>query len=167
MPKRQELGLARGPGGQREGIMKVRRTIAALSTAALVGGGALGFSAAASASTASHTLRFVSVEEKVIVYSKTSQAEQDKDTTNSGKLVGFDMLNFAFNPKTHKGTALAALDLKGGMLFAVLSVSLSSATSHGLITGGIGIFKGASGTIVAKNLNASGTRTAVTITYTT
>lgn len=39
--------------------------------------------------------------------------------------------------------------------------------SHGKVTGGTGAFKGATGTVKAKNLNSAGTRTAVTITYRT
>jgi hypothetical protein len=41
----------------------------------------------------------------------------------------------------------------------------SNPVTHGTVTGGTGIFKGASGTIVAKNLSKSGSRTEVTITY--
>ena len=147
--------------------MNVRRAIATVSAAALVGGGALalGFSADASANTTSHTLKFISVQEKVIVYSKTSQAEQDKDTTKSGKIIGFDMLNITFNLKTHKGAALVALNVNGGMLFGVVNIS-NSPTSTGVVTAGVGKFKGAFGTIVAKSLNKAGTKTAVTVTYT-
>jgi hypothetical protein len=36
---------------------------------------------------------------------------------------------------------------------------------HGTVIGGTGIFKGAAGTILAKNLNNAGTKTAVIITY--
>ena len=39
--------------------------------------------------------------------------------------------------------------------------------SNGKVTGGTGAFAGAKGTIKAKALNASGTRTAVTVTYST
>lgn len=37
---------------------------------------------------------------------------------------------------------------------------------NGKVTGGTGAFAGATGRIKAKNLNAAGTRTVVTITYT-
>ena len=36
---------------------------------------------------------------------------------------------------------------------------------HGRVTGGTGAFRGATGTITARNLNKAGTRTAVTIKY--
>jgi hypothetical protein len=149
--------------------MKVRGAIAALSTAALVGGGtlAVGFAAGASATTATHTLKLISVQEKTLPVAKNNVLEQDKDVTHKGKLVGFDVLNFKFNLKTHKGTVLVALDLKGGMLFAVAPVSMSGGKITGTVTGGVGVFKDATGTLVAKNLNKSGTRTGLTITYTT
>ncbi len=150
--------------------MKIRRTIAAMSAAATLAGGAalaLGVSADASATTASHTLKFISVQQKVITWSKTSQGEQDKDVTHAGKLIGFDVLNFKFDPKNGTGTALFDLDLKGGMLFGVVSVSLNSATSKGTVTGGLGAFKDASGAIVAKSLNKAGTKLAITVKYTT
>jgi hypothetical protein len=149
--------------------MKARGVIAALSTATLVGGGALavGFAAGASATTGTHTLKFTSVQEKVLPVSKTAQLEQDKDVSHKGKLIGFDVLNFKFNPKTSKGTVLIAIDLKGGMLFAVAPVSLSGSKTTGMITGGVGVFKDATGSLVAKDLNKAGTKLAVTITYST
>jgi hypothetical protein len=149
--------------------MRFRRAFAAMSAAALVGAAALvlGFSADAGATTASHTLKFIAVQEKVITFSKTSQGEQDKDTTTSGKLIGFDTINFTFNPKTGKGTALVALNVKGGVLLGVVPLSLSKPVSKGEVTGGVGAFKDATGTVVAKELNKAGTRLAVTITYTT
>jgi hypothetical protein len=41
----------------------------------------------------------------------------------------------------------------------------SSPVIHGTVTGGTGAFRGAAGTILAKNLNNAGTKTSVTITY--
>ena len=55
-------------------------------------------------------------------------------------------------------------DASGGFIYGVANAS-ASPVIHGTLTGGTGIFKGAAGTILAKNLNAAGTKTAVTITY--
>jgi hypothetical protein len=54
----------------------------------------------------------------------------------------------------------------GGFLYGVATAS-ANPVLHGKVTGGTGAFRGATGTIVAKNLNNSGTRSAVTITYRT
>ena len=59
-----------------------------------------------------------------------------------------------------------AVDTTGGFLYGTLSLNLkTSALTNGKVTGGTDTFAGATGTIKAKNLNAAGTRTAVTITY--
>jgi hypothetical protein len=150
--------------------MKVRSTIAALSAAATLAGGgalALGVSADASATTASHTLKFISVQEKTVNWSKTNFGEQDKDVTRKGKIIGFDVLNFKINPKTGRANVLVTFDAKGGVMFGAVVASLGKPTSKGIITGGLGAYKAASGTIVAKALDKSGDRLAITIHYTT
>ena len=49
-------------------------------------------------------------------------------------------------------------------MYGVANAS-SSPVIHGTVTGGTGAFRGAAGTILAKNLNNAGTKTSVTITY--
>lgn len=146
--------------------MKVRIAIVAASAVALISGGgalALAFPAAASGS-ASHTLKFISEQVNVVSFSKTSEGIQDEDVTSKCKLIGFDQLNLVFNPKTGQGTAGVSLDVDGGILIGYINLS-GSRTFQGYITGGIGNFKGAFGTITGKILNKAGTRSAVTITY--
>lgn len=144
--------------------MKVRSLIAAVSAAALLSGsGAIAIAAAASADTTSHTLKFISVTGKMVAFSKTNAGQQNTDVNSKGKVVGFDMLNITVNPKTGKGTILATVDANGGFLIGVLPLSTSK-TLHGVVTGGVGAFKGASGTIVATP-NKAGTRVTVTVTY--
>ena len=54
----------------------------------------------------------------------------------------------------------------GGFLYATATLNLKTgAVTDGKVTGGTGTFAGATGTLKAKNLNKSGTRTAVTIVY--
>jgi hypothetical protein len=155
--------------------MKVRTSIAAVSAAALLAGtGAIAIPAFAStASTAStaradaaHTLKFTSVTKKTVNFSKTNVGQQDTDVNAKGKTVGFDQLNISVNPKTGKGSILVTIDAKGGFLIGVLPLT-SSKTLKGIITGGVGSYKDAFGSITAKALNKAGTREAVTITYTT
>jgi hypothetical protein len=150
--------------------MKHRITIAAIATAAALGGSCAFLVPAATASAGSragvetHTLTFTSVQEAELNYSQTVSSQQDKDVNKAGKTVGYDLLYFVFNPKTETAKINFTAVTSGGFVYGVASAS-SSPVIHGTVTGGTGIFKGATGTILAKNLNNAGTKTAVTITY--
>jgi hypothetical protein len=144
--------------------MMVRTSIAVVSAAALLGTGAFLLPAAASAHSTTHTLKFISVTKKSADFSKTTGGQQDTDLNKAGKIIGFDQLYFKFNPKTKTASGGVTLDTNGGFLYGTLKFT-SSPVTHGKVTGGTGIFKGATGTITGKNLNKSGTRTAVTIIY--
>jgi hypothetical protein len=147
--------------------MKHRITIAAIATAAALGGTCAFLVPAASASPEApktHTLSFTSVQEAVHNYSQTVSAQQDRDVNKAGKVVGYDLLYLVFNPKKETAKLNFTAVTSGGMVYGVASAS-SSPVIHGMVTGGTGVFKGAAGTILAKNLNKVGTRTSVTITY--
>jgi len=145
--------------------MKVRALLAtAIAAALLCGIGALALPAAASPRGGTHTLRFIAVTTRSLTFSATDAGRQDTDVSSKGKTVGFDMLNIMVNPKTGKGTILATVDARGGFLIAVLPL-YKRKTLVGIVTGGVGIFKDAFGSIVATALNKAGTRTAVTIVY--
>jgi hypothetical protein len=147
--------------------MKIRTSIAAACAAALIGGtGALLLPAAASAHSVTHTLKFTAIQQKSINFSKTTGASADQDVNSAGKIIGFDEIYFAFNPKTNTATGGVTLDINGGFLYGTLNLNTQGPVMHGKVTGGTGTFKGATGTITAKNLNKNGTRTAVTIVYT-
>ncbi len=154
-----------GFGFQGDPMKKMRASVAVASTAAILGAGAFVLPALASPAAASHTLKFISVTKKSIMLTKTSGAQQDTDVSSAGKAVGFDMLHF--NATSASSAALnITVDTKGGFLYGTAKVSFKSgAITGGKVTGGTGAFKGATGTIKAKNLNKAGTRTAVTITY--
>jgi hypothetical protein len=148
--------------------MKVRAAIASAGAAALIAGGgaaALAFPGVASARSTTHTLKFISETKQMHTFSSSALAQQDNDVNSAGKLIGYDELNIVFNLKTGKGTANVALDISGGLLFGTFAVAQSSAPMHGVVTGGVGKFKGASGTILVKPANKAGTKFAVTITY--
>lgn len=152
---------------KRSASYKHRIAIAAIATATALGGGcAFGVSAASASPSAakSHTISFTSVQEAFHNYSQTISSQQDKDVNKAGKVVGYDLLYLVFNPKTETAKLNFTAVTSGGFVYGIASAS-ASPTIHGTVTGGTGIFKGASGTILAKNLNKSGTRTAVTITY--
>jgi hypothetical protein len=147
--------------------MKHRNAIAAIATATALGAGCAVVVPAASASTSApktHSLSFTSVQEAVHNYSQTISSQQDRDVNQAGKVVGYDLLYLVFDPKTETAKLNFTAVTSGGFVYGVASAS-SSPVIHGTVTGGTGVFKGAAGTIVAKNLNPSGSKTAVTITY--
>jgi hypothetical protein len=147
--------------------MKHRIAVAALAATAAVGGTCAFLVPVASASPSApkaHVLTFTSVQEAQLNFSKTVFTQQDKDVNKAGKVLGYDLLYLAFNPKTETARLTITVDRDGGFLYGVASAG-ANPVIHGTVTGGTGIFKGAVGTILAKNLNKAGTRTAVTITY--
>jgi hypothetical protein len=147
--------------------MRFRTLITAAGAAAILGCTAAAvLPAAASARTTTHTLKFVSVTQKMVTFSKTNLGQQDTDVNSKGKTVGFDMLNITVNPKTNTGTILFTVNAAGGFLIGYLPYSTKT-TLTGTVTGGVGTYKGAFGKIVAKVLNKARTKVSVTITYQT
>jgi hypothetical protein len=145
--------------------MKVRTCIAAIGATALAGTGAFVLPALASTSSATHTLKFISVTKNAVGFTKATGGQQDTDVNAKGKTIGFDELYFKATSKTTVAVNVA-LDTTGGLLYATLTFHFKTGTStNGKVTGGTGAFKGATGTITAKNLNKAGTRTAVTVKY--
>lgn len=143
--------------------MKIRKSIAAAGTAAVLGTGVFLLPAAASTHSANHTLKFIAVAQQSANFSKTASGQAGTDFSK-GKIIGFDVLYFAFNPATHKASGGVTLDTNGGFLYGTLHPTKGPVT-HGAVTGGTGKFQGVTGTITGRSLNKSGTRTAVTITY--
>ena len=119
-----------------------------------------------SARPVTHTLKFTSVQQATANFSRTTGGAEDKDVNNAGKVIGYDVLRFSFNPKTNTTSISVAVDTKGGLLYGVLRESRGP-VSRGKVTGGTGSFTGATGTFTAKPANKSGTRTLVTIRYST
>jgi hypothetical protein len=127
--------------------------------------GAFALPAAANASGAEHTLTFTSVQQHSVNFSRTTIGEADNDLNGAGKVIGFDLLSIAFNPTTQTAVGNVTLDTSGGLLYGRVTFN-SGPVGRGVVTGGTGSFIGATGTITARNLNKSGTRAAITITYT-
>ena len=146
--------------------MKIRATIAAIGTAAALGlTGTILLPAAAGAGTVTHTLAFTSVQKSQVKFSSTSSGSADLDVNKAGKTIGFDMLYFAATSPSSVAVNYT-LDTKGGFLYGTFTFNpRTGVVTNGKVTGGTGAFARATGTIKAKNLNAAGTRTAVTITY--
>ncbi len=148
--------------------MNIRTSIIAAGAAVVLGTtGALVLPAVASAHSTTHTLTFISVTKTSIMFTKATGGQQNTDVNAAGKTVGFDMLYFTAVSAT-TGNVNVTVDTTGGFLYGTLTVNFKTgAISNGKVTGGTGSFVGATGTIKAKNLNPAGTRTAVTITYST
>jgi hypothetical protein len=145
--------------------MKVRTCIAAIGATALVGTGAFVIPALASASSTTHTLKFIAVSGKQQMFTKTTGGSQDVDVNAKNKIIGFDEIYFVLTSATSANVNVT-LDTSGGMLYGTFKLNFKTgAITNGKVTGGTGAFKGAKGTITAKNLNANGTRTAVTVKY--
>lgn len=144
--------------------MKVRTSIIAAGAAAVLGTtGALVVPAVASANSATHTLKFISVTKNSVMFTSTSFGQQDTDVTATGKTIGFDMIYGTATSATSAAVNITG-DLSGGFLYGTGTINLKTgAFSNGKVTSGTGAFKGATGTITAKTI--SSTKTAVTITY--
>jgi hypothetical protein len=147
--------------------MKLRTSLAAAGAAVALGTtGALVLPAVASAHSATTTLKFTSVQEATVVFTKTTQGQQDTDVNTAGKTVGFNELYVAGDPATGTGAVNATVDTTGGLLYSTFTVNFKTgAVTDGKVTGGTGAFAGATGTFKAKPLNKAGSKYAVTITY--
>ena len=109
-----EITKSSGAGRHVEVTMKVRRSIAAVGGAAVLSGtGAFLLPAAASAHGVTHTLRFTAVTVASANFSKMVAGQAEKDINRAGKVIGFDVIYFAFNPKTNRASGGVTLDTNG------------------------------------------------------
>jgi hypothetical protein len=152
--------------------MRVRAIIGTAVAGVLVAAGAVLVPLAASAQPEApaaakvRTYSFTSVALKQVGYTNSSFGAADADVNAKGKVVGFDTIYGAFNPKTGTQVGNITVNVAGGLIYLTGGGSVNSPSSKGTIAGGTGAFKHAKGSWVAKNLNAAGTKTAVTIKYT-
>jgi hypothetical protein len=144
--------------------MKLRTSLVAAGAAVVLGTtGALVLPAIASANSATHTLKFISVHKASVNFGKAAAGNQGTDVNAAGKTVGFDMLYLAFT-SSGSATVNVTVDTNGGFLYGTFNITKSGTITNGKVTGGTGAFTGATGTIKVKTL--SSTKHAVTITYT-
>ena len=116
----------------------------------------------ASAHNASTTLKFTAETKARVKFTSTTFGGQETDVNSTGKTIGFDDLHIS-GTSPSSFTAHVALDIKGGFLYGVVTTTNGGKTFTGKVTGGIGTFKGATGTITAKAITSN--KTAVTIVY--
>jgi hypothetical protein len=143
--------------------LRTRISIAAVATVAAAGATGTFLLPAANAHGMTQTLRFTSVQQATANLSPTTGASEDKDITQTGAVIGYDILRFSFNPKTNTTWIGAAIDLNGGFVYGQMRES--EPVTRGVVTGGTGTYRGATGTITAKTVGQDGTMTAVAITY--
>jgi hypothetical protein len=143
--------------------MEIRKSFAAAGAAALLGAGALMLpAAAASANSATHTLKFTAERVDQVSFTKTTSGSEGNDVNSNGKTIGFNLVYAAFG--TTSAAVNVAFDTTGGLLYGTLTTTNGKIYS-GKVTGGTGSFTGATGTITAKQIKPG--RTAVAITYST
>jgi hypothetical protein len=112
---------------------------------------------------ATHTLKFKAVEISSNNTSKTSFVNVDKDVRR-GKKIGGDVINCRANATfTHIHCNVAAA-LKRGIVYGTFNLTQGHNNLHnGKITGGVGTFKGVTGTITGTSAGHNNEH--VTITY--
>lgn len=143
--------------------MKLRASIAAAGAAVILGStGAWALPAMAGAHNASTTLKLTAVASSSITFTKTTLGFVETDVNAAGTTVGFDE-TYVTSTGKNTGTLKVAFDISGGFLYGALTSTDGGKTFTGKVTGGTGVFKGATGTITGSNLTSN--KTAVTIVY--
>ena len=113
----------------------------------------------------SHTLHFTAVTVANANTSKHTFSGADKDV-RKGKKIGTDVTQCRANKSFTKVRCEVALALRGGILYGTFRISQSDAISHGKVTGGVGRYTGATGTISGHSGKKNNTED-VTVVYTT
>jgi hypothetical protein len=144
-----------------------KRTLAIGGTSALIAVTGLGGSTmvnSADAAPTTHHMRFIAHSDRNISFGARTFGGTEIDRRN-GHRVGFDLISGRFNPATQSVTIYVSVARRGGLLHAKVH-SVSSNRYVGRVTGGAGRFKGATGSVTARNLDQQGNRTLVRVAYT-
>jgi hypothetical protein len=110
-----------------------------------------------------HTETFLSRGEKNIkLGSRALFADFSKDIQH-GKVIGADSSSGAYDPKTGVVTADVSVLREGGLLYGRFTLDTRNGAIAGTIDGGLGTFKGATGTVSGHAVNNNDSQ--VTLTY--
>lgn len=142
-----------------------KRTLAVGGTSALLavtGFGASTMVNSADAALTTHHMRFTAFSDRNVRFGQSTFGGTEIDRRD-GHRVGFDVISGKFNPATRHVTIYVSVARRGGLLHAKVH-DVSPSRYVGTVTGGSGRFKGASGTVTARNLPGNGTRVIVTYT---
>lgn len=138
------------------------RTGLAAGIAATVVAAGISTAAATTGHGTSHTMRFVATQIKDVMVHDQDVAT-DKNT-HSGKTVGYDVTSCAIDISTHVATCSVAVARAQGMLYGNAKVNVDTGKGSGTVTGGLGSFHGATGTITV-NPGSSPNSNKITINY--
>lgn len=143
--------------------------IAMLSVGVLTGGVVAVDLADASAAPKSHTIIFVAHEMKDTQVGR-ADIQVERDTSSSGKAVGYDVTDCLFDLSTGAANCQVSVGRSGGFLYgrfhlANVGPSGPSGPINGTVTGGTGAYRGATGRFIA-TVQRNGT-TRVVLTYAT
>ena len=86
--------------------------------------------------------------------------------TQSGKATGFDASTCVVNVVTHSASCDAAVARAHGLIYAHVTVSLSTGQGHGTVTGGTRAYRRAAGTVTVAPGSAQNT-IRITLVYQT
>jgi hypothetical protein len=132
-----------------------KKLIGAISAGALALsgiGGATALAASGGGSAAKmHTLKFNSITKGGHPVGRNSFAGIDVDK-HKGKVIGYDTINGTFDRSTQSIKIRVAVSLNGGLLYGKLHGVGPSTDLDGVVTGGTGKYKGATGTITTHEL---------------
>lgn len=148
-------------------MQRSKRNIAMAAGAAVIASSALSGAAlvgSADAAPVNRTLKFVAVTDREHRAGRFG-FEATEIERNQGRWVGYDVISGVFQPATNSAKIYVAVTRRGGILYGRLH-NTSESTYAGRITGGLGRFAHATGTISARNAPRNENRTYVTIHYT-
>jgi hypothetical protein len=136
--------------------------IGAAGTAAMAMGGMTVSNALVSGAT--HALSFKSIQLKGVNTSSNTFVGIGKDVAK-GKVIGGNVLSCKVRPAAHNFACSVSLAIKGGQIYAtfILLPNGTNNLQHGKVTGGIGAYKGVTGTITGTSAGHSNEN--VTVTY--
>jgi hypothetical protein len=137
--------------------MNTRTSVAAMGAAAALATGGFLLALPASASSATHTLKFTADTKSQHNLGKSGGVSFDHDLSAGGKVIGYDVVTFV-----SQSGGDVAVGLNGGMIYAHLEFSSSGAVT-GKVTGGVGKYAHAAGSV--KGVAISKNKTKVTVTY--
>jgi hypothetical protein len=131
--------------------------------AAAVAAGGMGLNEALAAG-ATHTLSFKSVQLKSVNTSGNTFVGIGKDVVK-GKPIGGNLLSCKVRPTAHNFRCSLSFAIKGGQMYGsfILLTSGTDNLKDGKITGGVGAYKGVTGTLTGTSAGHSNEN--VTVTY--
>jgi hypothetical protein len=142
----------------------LKRAAVGTAAAALVAGGVAGVvTTSASGAPQTRTIKFVAVETASHNFPPTGFAGTDVER-HKGKVIGYDTFDGTFNVQSHVAKIRVAVSWRGGQIF-LRGRQTEAGVFTGTITGGNGIYRGASGTVAGHQSGPKKTVLVAHVTY--